>query len=164
MTDKEFNKQLNLIATSARIQQERGYTAESDATTALALIQSLATLLVENDNARKTYRGCCSYCAGRGCVESSTPPSPDLVCPACHGSGQYQGEAKGVPTVPELHEIPPDESIATAFLDDTDSVERQGGWAYTFGMSLDRNPYPKSMKKHFIWEAGWYCAEEGSQP
>ena len=54
MTDDEFESRLRKIAEIARAQKEGGYTPQSDAMQALALIETLAILLIEEAAAHGT--------------------------------------------------------------------------------------------------------------
>jgi len=52
MTDKEFEERLRKIGEIAKAQKEGAYTPQSDAMTALFLIETLALLLIEEAQAR----------------------------------------------------------------------------------------------------------------
>lgn len=72
---------------------------------------------------------------------------------------------KTISRVPDVDEVPPPEAVAITALEDAteDEANRQGSWAYTFGLPPENNPYAEYAEEFEWWYAGYWAAADDDE-
>lgn len=67
--------------------------------------------------------------------------------------------------IPDVTKVPPTEELAVTCFDAVteEEAQRQGAWAYTFGFSMEHNPYSPDEQAWDWWDEGYWTAADSDE-